>query len=449
MDIRQRISHTFPAQVSDLQTLIRIPSVSRGEPKEGMPLGENVRRALDTTLDMARRMGFPTVYDLDGYCGIVEFGAGSEMLGIMAHLDVVPEGTGWTYPPYAAEIHDGAVYGRGAVDNKGAAISALYAMAAVKDSGTPMKRRVRLILGCDEEAGWKCMERYHQSEPDPDLAFTPDADYPVVNSEMGILHATYFRPGAFAVRMKAGIAANVIPGEASAVLPLPAREVAAPAGTSVSYEGSTITAVGRGGHAAMPELAENALTALIGVLGQQQELPAEDRALFTGLGALWARDRHGEHLGIDKEDVSGRLTYSPDMLTIDETGATFTCDCRYPFSVEHDALVSALDAAYGALGFARTSERNQPSHFIPADSELVTALMQVYNRNADKPEKPLSIGGGTYARSFKNAVAFGINPVGQDDLCHMPDENITLDQMRFNTVVMAEAIVELAADTGR
>ncbi len=429
MDKGMFMERMFPQQIEDLRALIRIPSVSRGEPQDGMPLGQAVHDALHFTLELARRLGFPTVYDLDGYCGIVEFGRGEEMLGIMAHLDVVPAGSGWTFDPFSAELADGRIYGRGTIDDKGAAISALYAMAAVMQSGVPMRRRVRLILGCDEERGWSCMERYHQTEPEPDLAFTPDADYPVVNSEMGILHTTYHKAYASAVRMQVGAAPNVIPGEAGATV-----------------RGKTLTAKGRGGHAAMPELADNALQKLAGMLRTETE--GEDKALFDGLWALWQEDRHGQSLGIDREDASGRLTYSPDMLTIDDAGVTLVTDCRYPFSVSHDELIAALDKAYGALGFVRTDERNQDSHYIPADSELVRTLLDVYNKHTGRNEQPLSIGGGTYARSFKNAVAFGINPVGEDDRCHMPDEYITLEQMRFDTEVMAEAVQRLAAERG-
>lgn len=426
MDKKRFIEQTFSEQVDRLRELVRIPSVSRGEPKDGMPLGQAVHDALHFVLDLAKTLGFPTVYDLDGRCGIIEFGQGKEMLGIMAHLDVVPAGSGWTHDPFGAELVGDRIYGRGTIDDKSAALSALYAMAAVKDSGVLMKRRVRLILGCDEERGWSCMERYHQTEPEPDLAFTPDADYPVVNSEMGILHTTYHKDYASAVRMQVGVAANVIPGEAEALV-----------------GGKTVSAAGRGGHAAMPELAENALQKLVGLLCKETE--GEDKRLFSGLWELWQDDRHGQHLGIDRTDESGRLTYSPDMLTIDGTGATLVTDCRYPFSMPHDTLLSALDKAYGALGFVRTEERNQDSHYIPADSELVKTLLEVYNACAGANEKPLSIGGGTYARSFQNAVAFGINPVGADDLCHMPDEYITLEQIRFNTTVMADAVERLAA----
>lgn len=444
--MKQWIQSTFDRQVEDLQTIIRIPSVSRGDaPEDGKPFGKTVHRCLMETLDIARRLGFTKVWDVDGYCGVVEYGEGEESLAVLAHLDVVPEGEGWSVDPYGATILDGRIYGRGTVDDKGAAISALYALAAVKASGKPMRRRVRIVLGCDEERGSLGVEHYLKVEGEPTMAFTPDAEYPVVNSEMGILQTTYQKKMESGVRIAVGSASNVIPGTATAVLPCEAKPVFVPEGFSVTTEGNTVTVTGRGGHASMPELAFNALQALLLVL-KEQPLSDADQTVLGALSDLWKMDRHGETLGIDVTDESGRLTFSPDCLTLDETGLTFVTDCRHPFSVTAEKLLGIFDDAYGKLGFVRTDTREAAGHFIPEDSELVSTLMQVYNEIQGGTAKPLSMGGGTYAREMKNAVAFGIVREGAENLCHMPDESISLADMEFNTLVMANAITRLATE---
>lgn len=441
--MQQFIHDTMEQQIKDLQSLVRIPSVSRGEPAEpGKPFGKTVFAALECALNIARRLGFEKVWHTDGYAGVIEYGEGEETLGILAHLDVVPEGLGWTYPPYGAEIHNGRIFGRGTLDDKGAAVSALYALAAVKASGVPMKRKVRIILGTDEEIGSLGVEHYLKVEGAPTMAFTPDAEYPVVNSEMGILQSTYHKDGKFGLRVSVGTAANVIPGVVTATLPVPFKPVEAPEGFTLDVKGDVLTVTGRGGHASMPEFAKNALLATLDVLAKQ-DLPAEDAALVKGLNALWAMDMHGEHLGIDVTDDSGRTTYSPDMFTIDETGVTFTCDCRHPFTQKADALLATWDKAYAALGLVRVKEVIKPGHFIPADTELVSTLMGVYNEINGSDSKPLSMGGGTYARELPNAVAFGIVREGDENLCHVPDESVALDDLRFNTEIMAEAIKRL------
>lgn len=444
--MKKFINDTMEQQIRDLQALVRIPSVSRGEPKAGAPLGENVKKALDFTLNLARRLGFEKVWDLDGYCGIIEYGEGEECLGIMAHLDVVPEGEGWSYPPFGAKIHGERMYGRGTVDNKGAAVSAIYALAAVKNSGMKLKRRVRIILGCDEEVGWSCMDAYKKYEEEPTLAFTPDAEYPVVNSEMGILQTTYTKKCNTFIRCDIGTAANVIPGSARMFMRSMPEPVDMPLGFSMRRDALYMVVEGRGGHASMPELAHNALLGIIFALDQQAYLDDEDRKLVSDLYDLFKLDQHGESLGIDVTDESGRTTYAPSMLKIDGENVTVTADCRYPFSLTYTDLQARLDKKFAEKGFIRVKKKNTDCHFISEDSELVKTLMEIFNRNAGVELKPLKIGGGTYARAFKNAVAFGTVPYDEESPCHMPDESTALKDIAFNTVIMAEAIEKLAGE---
>lgn len=437
------IDQTLRTQIEDLKTLVRIPSVSRGTPAEpGKPFGKVVYEALEAALAIARRLGLKA-WDVDGYCGVVEYGEGEEMLGILAHLDVVPEGEGWSVPPYSATEKDGRIIGRGTLDDKSPALSAIYALAAIKECGFRMKRRVRVILGCDEERGSLGVEHYLKVEGQPTMAFTPDAEYPVVNSEMGILQSTYEKKYASQLRIECGSAANVIPGVIRAELPVKAVPVAAPEGFTATFDENRITVEGRGGHASMPEFAKNALQAMLGIL-EAQPLPEADHETVAALHALWKLDMHGETLGIDVTDESGRITYSPDVIRFDENGVRFTADCRHPFSAKAEDLLASWDKAYGAAGFARIGESIKPGHFIPADSELVSTLMNVYNELNGSDAKPLSMGGGTYAREMENAVAFGTVRKGEESMCHMPDESISIEDIRFNTNCMAEAIRRLA-----
>ena len=421
------IEKSFDNQIRDLQELIRIPSVSRGEPKEGMPYGENVFNALRKAQEIAGKLGFEKVWDVEGRCGVVEYGEGDELVAVMAHLDVVPEGTGWQYPPYGAEIHDGAIYGRGTADDKGAAVSALYALYALKESGAKMKRRVRILLGCDEERGSTGMERYREVEGEPTMAFTPDATYPVVNSEMNISHMLFKKEYPTAVRAQVGTAMNVIPGEAVSETP-------------------ALSLKGKEGHASMPDHADNALMKLLSALAKS-DLPAADRETFSGLEALLCGCNHGEGLGVDFTDASGRLTLAPTRLTADETGVCIGFDCRYPASMTFDELTGPIDQRMSALGFSIRERSNSLGHYIAPDTELVSTLMDVYGElTGDRDAKPLSIGGGTYAREFKNAVAIGVTRPDRPDLCHIANENILLSEMLFNTKYMAECLRRLAAE---
>lgn len=446
---KEWINDTLDEQVRDLQALVRIPSISRGEAKPGMPFGTGVHEALTAALSLANRLGFPDTRSLDGMCGIVDYGEGDEMLCVMAHLDVVPAGTGWDGDPFSGEIRDGRVFGRGTLDDKGAAVSALYALAAVKAAGIPMKRRVRILLGCDEEAGSTCIDRYLETEAEPDLAFTPDADYPLVHSEMGICHVVYTMPlKNSGLSIDCGTAANVVPGEASATLPFPAAPCELPEGLRAALDGNALRVTGFGGHAASPELAKNAMQGLLAAL-TEQPLTGDAFAMVSALHALLDFDNHGEGFGLDVTDASGTLTLAPTMLHVDENRASLTLDCRFPFAVTPERLLGTMDEAFHAIGFSRASSEVKPGHFIDPSSELVQTLLAIYERNIGHPAKPLSIGGGTYARAFKNAVAFGVIKEGEDSCCHMPNESIGIEDLRFNTLVMAEAIALLAGDGAR
>ena len=445
--LKDIINANFEDQLQATIGLMAIPSVSRGEPKPGMPLGQEVHRALTYALELAKKLGFQDARSLDGYCGVVDYGQGEETLMIMAHLDVVPAGPAWSSDPFQPEIREGRLYGRGAIDDKGPAVSALYALYAVKEAGIPLKRRVRILLGCDEEQDWACIDRYKQTEPAPTLAFTPDGAYPVVHSERNILHTVYEKKwdAPSGLRIRCGTAANVIPGEAEAMLPFDAEPVAAKGCGLLSGSGNMLRAVGRGGHAAEPHLAKNALLALLAALCRQP-LEGEDLATVTGLHALLGDDLHGEGFGLDVSDASGRLTLSPDMLHWDAEGARITLDCRYPFSLTLEQVLEKQDAAFQALGFARIHTKNSPGHYVSPDSELVRSLLDIYSKETGRPAKPLAIGGGTYARAFGNAVAFGVEPEEGVAEAHMPDESSGLEEIRFNTVVIAEAIKRLAGE---
>ena len=157
MDFKAKIKEDRESLVEDIKRLVSINSVE-GAPKEGMPFGEGAAKALN----------------FDNYAGHVDFGEGEEVVGILGHMDVVPCGDGWVCDPFCPEVNDGKLYGRGVLDNKGPMAVCLHALKILKDMGVPLKKKVRLIIGANEETDWKCMDYYFNTKKvaPPQISFT-------------------------------------------------------------------------------------------------------------------------------------------------------------------------------------------------------------------------------------------------------------------------------------
>ncbi len=438
--------------IDTLQKWIRVPSV-KGEAAPGAPFGKEVRSMLDMALADCEQMGFKT-QNFDGYIAHADLGEGSDedALAILAHLDVVPEGDGWKYPPYGAVIENGRMYGRGTSDDKGPAVAALYAMKAVKDAGIPLRRKVRLILGCDEESGWEDIAHYNKVATMPRMGFSPDASYPIINIEKGIcrleLHGVLSNEGLQVIAFNNGERPNVIPGRASALVAGDAATVAQaeaaakkldiPAEVQLTDKGVSITVTGISGHAAYPETARNAngeMLLLLRELGVQGDL----RLLADKIGL----DYKGEGLEISVSDgISGYLTCNLGIIRAGEGGVYATLDIRYPVMTNPDMIIKNVSASLPGMR-VDAMEVKEPHH-VPAGSELVQNLLDAYHEVTGYERKCLYTGGGTYARSLQEGVAFGASFPQDEDLAHQANEYADIEGLYKNIKIFALAIVKLA-----
>ena len=438
--------------IDTLQKWIRVPSV-KGEAAPGAPFGKEVRSMLDMALADCEQMGFKT-QNFDGYIAHADLGEGSDedALAIVAHLDVVPEGDGWKYPPYGAVIENGRMYGRGTSDDKGPAVTALYAMKAVKDAGIPLRRKVRLILGCDEESGWEDIAHYNKVATMPRMGFSPDASYPIINIEKGIcrleLHGVLSNEGLQVIAFNNGERPNVIPGLASALVAGDAATVAQaeaaakkldiPAEVQLTDKGVSITVTGISGHAAYPETARNAngeMLLLLRELGVQGDL----RLLADKIGL----DYRGEGLEISVSDgISGYLTCNLGIIRAGEGGVYATLDIRYPVMTNPDMIIKNVSASLPGMR-VDAMEVKEPHH-VPAGSELVQNLLDAYHEVTGYERKCLYTGGGTYARSLQEGVAFGASFPQDEDLAHQANEYADIEGLYKNIKIFALAIVKLA-----
>ena len=453
--------------IEKTQKLIQIPSVYSKSLDSAKPFGENVNKALEYMLNLGAKLGFKTK-NIDGYCGYIEFGEGDELVGIIGHLDVVPEGEGWTFAPFSGTISDNKIFGRGAIDDKGPVISALYAMKAVMDN-LKVHKRVRLILGLNEENDWKCIEYYKNTQELPTISFSPDADFPCIYAEKSIMNCfinTNYIPNNYCIKIQEidcnNNALNVVPRFCSITLSIDDRKVFMCDFIDsikdiisqydfeidiykISNQEIKLTSHGVQSHAAHPDLGINAISRLILVINKilkQYDISLE---LFDFFDKYLNLEYDGKSLGINFEDESGKLTLNVGSLTLKDSILEIGMNLRIPIHTDADSVKNAFlkhCEMYQNINFYDKSF--MAPLYISKDDFLIKTLCKIFNESTNSNVEPIAIGGATYARAFKNCVSFGPNFPGCKDMCHQTDEFIDIDNLILSCKIYAKAILELA-----
>ena len=453
--------------IEKTQNLIQIPSVYSKSSNPAKPFGENVNKALEYMLNLGNELGFKTK-NIDGYCGYIEFGEGDELVGIIGHLDVVPEGEGWTFPPFSGTIADNKIFGRGAIDDKGPVISALYAMKAVMDN-LKVHKRVRLILGLNEENDWKCIEYYKKTQELPTISFSPDADFPCIYAEKSIMNCfinTNYIPNNYCIKIQEidcnNNALNVVPKFCSITLSIDDRKVFMCDFIDsikdiisqydfeidiykISNQEIKLTSHGVQSHAAHPDLGINAISRLILVINKlfkQYDISIE---LFDFFDKYLNLEYDGKSLGINFEDESGKLTLNVGSFTLKDSILEIGMNLRIPIHTDADFVKNAFLKHYEMYQNINFYDKSFIAPlYISKDDFLIKTLCKIFNESTNSNVEPIAIGGATYARAFKNCVSFGPNFPGCKDMCHQTDEFIDIDNLILSCKIYAKAILELA-----
>ena len=452
--------------INTLTELIKFNSVSEETNNPDIPFGEECKKALDYTLSLAQNMGFKTK-NIDGYCGYIEFGEGQELIGIIGHLDVVPAdiNDGWTTSPFEATIRDSKIYGRGAIDDKGPVVSALYAMKAIADT-CKVNKRIRLILGLNEEKDWKCMERYKQTEETPTIGFSPDANFPAIYAEKGILSISI--KNAFSLDNFEIIetdcqnnAINVVPKYTHITLKyignrkMPVFEESENIEIQIIDETTVkIISTGIASHAAHPELGKNAISNLIKYLLKYFKNEYLQTLFNLGIFEIESPEfLSRKDIGYATEfedssiiqDESGILTSNIASFDYENGKLTLKINLRVPVKTKLDDIIlqyKRLANIFEDIEIKAIS-RQEPL-YVEKDSFLVTKLVDIYNKATCTKREAIAIGGGTYARAFPNCIAYGPTMPNTQDMCHQVDEYIEIKTLMLATEIYAEAIYELS-----
>ncbi|EHI69420.1 dipeptidase PepV [Streptococcus ictaluri] len=464
IDFKAEVEKRKDDLMADLSSLLRINSERDDSQADAQhPFGPGPVKALEHFLAMAERDGYQT-RNIDNYAGDFEFGQGDEVLGIFGHLDVVPAGSGWETDPYEPVVKDNRLYARGSSDDKGPTMACYYGLKIIKELGLPVSKKVRFIVGTDEESGWGDVDYYfaHNGLKDPDFGFSPDAEFPIINGEKGniteYLHFPGQNEGAFILHTFAGgLRENMVPESATALISAPHEAHVIEAAleqflSEQSVEGNLkavdgklqITIIGKSAHGSTPEAGINGATLLAKFLSQFTfEGAAKDYLHIAG--EVLHLDFEAEKLGLAfKDDKMGALSMNAGVFKFDKeaTDNTIALNFRYPKGIDANIIKKGLEQLPGVASVTLSEHEHTP-HYVTMEDELVSTLLYVYEKQTGLKGYEQVIGGGTFGRLLKRGVAFGAMFPGDENTMHQANEYMPLDNIFRSAAIYAEAIYEL------
>jgi len=468
MDFKKEFEKNLDNIISDMRGLIEIPSIAAKAEGE-YPFGKELQRALEYMLKLGKSMGFE-VKNVDNYGGHIDFPGSEEgIMAVVGHIDVVPEGDGWMHDPFGGAVVDGWIYGRGVQDDKGPTIIGLYAMKILKDLGFKPKKTIRLILGLDEETNWNGMKYYLEREKSPDFGIVPDADFPLIQCEKGLLEFDIVKAnGNSSVSGKnlytleslsGGSAPNVVAGHATAkiagtqksleeaekLINAKAAEKKIEIKALVENEKLIITTTGKNAHAAYPGRGKNAISMLMDLLRDIQFANEDANTLVKFYNDKIGFVLDGSQIGCGLvDDLSGILTFNVGVIKFDAGEARITVDIRYPATKSKETVYEGMDPFLAESGFHVEEIDHIHSIYQESDNPVVVTLVDVYREiSGDKESQPTAIGGATFARAIPNCHAFGPLFPGEPKLGPQKEEAEELSQLLKAGHIYAEAIYRL------
>lgn len=436
--------------------MLRFPSVE-APAADGAPFGSPVREALDFALALGRSFGM-SVKDLEGFAGFAEFGQGRRLIVALGHLDVVPVGDGWRHDPFGAEIDGGYIYARGSTDDKGPTMAMLYAARAVQETFPDVPARIRVVFGCNEESGMRCVKRYAETEDPPTFGIAPDSGWPLYHGEKGIANLTVTAKvpdSAFKlVELCGGQRPNIVIDQAAArvrVEPALRSEIQDRLDSAwdrnLSFRWETDNALslesrGKASHGAYPFGGDSAAIRILRFL--REIAPLEVQEFYQDLFDL--THIAGVGLGIHGADEPSKdLTSNLGIISTEAGTIRMVFNVRYPVTWTGEQLGKRCEEHLADLKgeFSLASMTDSPPLYFPLDHPLVRAVCEVYKDETGEEKKPGTMGGGTYARMLPNTVSIGTGWEG-DGNAHETDERLKVEHLFKMSRIYAHILVRLA-----
>lgn len=445
MEIKQFIDENIENMKADLAKLVAYNSVFQ---QDAEPFGLENKKVLDEAIALMNENGLKTT-NLDYYCGYGEVGEGKRLIGILAHLDIVPAGEGWDTNPFEMVEKDDFLYGRGVSDDKGAAIASMYALKYLIQENYQFKKRVRLILGCNEETGSMCIRHYVKNDEMIDYGFTPDGDFPGIYAEKGMIGGKIIGHNSKIIDVEGGEASNVVCKRVTCKLPLNSfdeikfKDFLDKNSIAYSIDKSDVVTVvvnGVAAHASTPDFGVNAINYLLEALYY-----ADFNDSFTNFfHKSFALTNHGELLGFEevKDDISNT---SINFGVIKKRGSDIivSLDMRFPVKSNSEICYSLLEKCEDDENEFALSSKVEPLYF-DINTPMIKALKKAYvDVTGDDKTQMEAIGGGTYAKAINNCIAFGCEFIGENNHIHDVNERLAINSFKKQVEIYVEAIKNL------
>lgn len=420
--------------IKEIQELVKIPSVL-GKEEIDAPFGTGPKEALEYILNLGSKLGFKS-RNFNNYIGDISFSPISETnetLGILGHIDVVEPGNDWDYPPFAGVIENNFLYGRGVLDDKGPLIICLYALKYLSETENSFSRNARLIIGSDEETSCRCIKHYFDTLklPQPEIAFSPDGEFPVINIEKGMLKGCFKIPlPKNYLEITGSSKGNLVPDYIKCIIN--------------EDEKTTYITTGKSAHSAHVEQGINAFLVLMILLKDKKFKNLNFNNLIAFFNKYIKMEYNGKSLGINfKDNASGELTLNYSNIFIEEDILTISIDCRFPLNTDIQKVQSILKEKASEYGITYKTRKITEPHYISNSDFLVKELLNAYNYETKTSSSTKYTGASTYSRSIKKCVAFGPIMPEIENTIHKKNERINLDSLEKLILIYTRAIYNL------